>query len=54
MYTCVRVIDFASFCDFSIGFWNCSDNVVFLGFSFYQHTFLFVRNFIKTKATNNL
>ena len=22
-------IDFASFCDCSIGFWNCSDNVVF-------------------------
>jgi hypothetical protein len=24
-----RSIDFASFCDCSIGFWNCSDGVVF-------------------------
>jgi hypothetical protein len=29
MYLCVRGTDFASFCDFSIGFWNYSDNVVF-------------------------
>jgi len=28
-YLCVRGIDFASFYDFSIGFWNCSDSVVF-------------------------
>ena len=26
---CARSIDFASFCDFSIGFWNGDDNVVF-------------------------
>jgi len=31
-YLCVRGIDFASFCDFSIVFWNCSDSVVFCGF----------------------
>jgi len=30
MYMCVRVIDFASFYDFSITFWNCSDSVVFV------------------------
>ena len=24
----VRGIDFTSFCDFSIGFWNCSENVI--------------------------
>jgi len=27
MYLCVTDIDFASFYDFSIGFWNCSDGV---------------------------
>jgi hypothetical protein len=25
-----RSIDFAPFCDFYIGLWNCSDSVVFL------------------------
>ena len=25
----LRGIDFVSFCDFSIGFWKCSDSVVF-------------------------
>ena len=29
MYLCVRSVDLASFCDFSIGFLNCSDSVVF-------------------------
>ena len=28
MYLCVRDIEFASFYDFSIGFWNCSDSVI--------------------------
>ena len=28
----VKHIDFASVCDFSIGFWNCSDSVVFFVF----------------------
>ena len=28
----VRGIDFASFCEFSIGFWKCSDSEVFWGF----------------------
>ena len=32
MYLCVRGIGFASFYDLSIGFWNCSGNVVFLVF----------------------
>ena len=32
MYLCVRGIDFASFHDFSIWVWNCSNNVVFLIF----------------------
>ena len=30
MYMCVMDIDFASFYDFFIGFWNCSDSMVFL------------------------
>jgi len=29
MYVCVRSIDCVSFCDFSIGFWNCSNSVVY-------------------------
>jgi hypothetical protein len=29
MYLCVRGIDFVSFYDFPIGFWNCSDSVLF-------------------------
>ena len=29
MYLCVRGINFASFYDFDILFWNCSDSVVF-------------------------
>jgi hypothetical protein len=32
MYLCVRSIDFASFYDFDIWYWNCSDSVVFLHF----------------------
>jgi hypothetical protein len=28
VYLCVRGIDFVSFYDFAIGFWNCSDSVV--------------------------
>jgi len=27
MYLCAMVIDFASLCDFSIGFWSCYDSV---------------------------
>ena len=30
MYMCVRGMTFASVCDISIGFWNCSDSVVFI------------------------
>jgi hypothetical protein len=26
---CVRGFDFASVCDFMIGFWNCFDSMVF-------------------------
>jgi len=33
-YLCVRGIDFASFCDFGIGIWNCSDSGIFC-FPFY-------------------
>ena len=29
MHLCVRDIDFVCFYDFPIGFWNCSDSVVF-------------------------
>jgi len=43
MYLCVRVIDFDSFYDFDIRFWNCSDSVVFFVFHFwYLQTFLFI------------
>ena len=36
MYICVRGINFASFYEFSIGFWNYSDlEYVFFYFSFY-------------------
>jgi hypothetical protein len=34
MYLCVRGINVASFYDFSIGFWKCSDSVVFFAFRF--------------------
>jgi hypothetical protein len=34
MYLCVRAIDFTSFWDISIWFWNCSDVVLF-AFHFY-------------------
>jgi len=34
IYLCVGGIDFASFYDFCIGIWNCSDNVVFFVFHF--------------------
>jgi len=34
MYLCVRGIDFVSFYGFCIGFWDCSDSVVFLVFHF--------------------
>ena len=32
MYMCVRSINFTSFYNFLIGFWNCSDSVKFLVF----------------------
>ena len=35
MYFCVSSIDFSPVCDFFIGFWNCSDNVVFFSFSYF-------------------
>jgi len=34
MYMYVNGIDFASFYDFSIGFWNWSNGMVFFCFSF--------------------
>ena len=34
MHLCIMGIDVASFLDCSIGFWNCSDSVVFLVFHF--------------------
>ena len=41
MYLYVRGIDFASFYNFGIGFWNCFNNIVFfvfilLSLEFYQ------------------
>ena len=32
---CNRGLDFASFYDVRLDFWNRSDSVIFLGFSFY-------------------
>ena len=29
IYLCIRGVDIASFDDFSVGFWNCSNSVVF-------------------------
>ena len=34
MYMCVRGIDYASFYDFSIRFWHCSNRVELLVFHF--------------------
>ena len=36
MYLCVRGFNFASFYNFSIRFWNCSDSVVFFVYHFIQ------------------
>ena len=33
-YMCTRVIDFTRFYDFSVGFWNCQNSVVFVCFYF--------------------
>ena len=33
---CFMCVDFASFCDFSIWFWRCSDRVVLFCFLFYN------------------
>ena len=46
MYVYVRDIDFASSYDLSIGFWNCSDSVVFSFLQFiklskYSHCYIF-------------
>jgi hypothetical protein len=43
-YLCVRCIHFASFYYFTIGFWNCSDSIIFF-FSFYLVT-IFISNHI--------
>ena len=38
MFMRVNGIDFASFYDFDIVFWNCSDSVVFFAFHFICQT----------------
>ena len=38
MYLCVRGIDFVSFYDFCIRFWDCYDSVVFLVYHFIYST----------------
>ena len=40
MFLCVRGVDVGSFYDFSVGFYNCSDNVVFF-VSFLLHKLYF-------------
>ena len=45
MYLCVRSIEFMSFYEFEIWFWNCSDSVVIFVFNFiviYKHILLYV------------
>jgi hypothetical protein len=37
MYLCVVGINFASFYNYAIVFWNCSDSVVHFVFSFYYN-----------------
>jgi len=37
MYLCVRGVECASFYDYSIGSWKCSDSVVFFIFHFITH-----------------
>lgn len=32
MYMCARGIEFVSFCDMAIGFWNSADSVVFFSY----------------------
>ena len=39
MHLCIRGIDFASFYDFDIWFWNCSDSVIFLASFYYIGVF---------------
>ena len=34
---CARVIEFTCFYDFSVGFWNCQNSVVFVSFYFISH-----------------
>ena len=41
MYLCVRGIDFASFCDFSIKYLNCSDSVEFVVFELFRQCSIF-------------
>jgi hypothetical protein len=41
---CLHQADFASFCDFGIGFSSCSDSVVFVCVSFYRN-----KNMLKCK-----
>ena len=48
MYFCSRRIDFVSFYDFSIGFKNCADSVIFYGFHFINRTSNTWHNITKT------
>ena len=34
MYLCIKGINFVSFYDFDILFWNCSDSVIYFVFHF--------------------
>ena len=45
---CVRAIDFASFYDLSIGFWYCSDNVIFYLFLIFITMVAITDNIAKT------
>ena len=40
MYLCISGIDFTSFYDISIRYWNCPDGVVFLFISLYLYRLL--------------
>ena len=48
MYMVVMAIDFASFYDVSVRFWNCSDICGIFCFSFYAKVKIFVKNVLIT------
>lgn len=48
MYLCVRGVEFASFYDFDMLFWNCSDDVLYNLFVFHFVSAIFFLSYIVT------